>query len=495
MADITGQPLPRMPKLQYRSPPPAHGMSSSWSSRSIRNLEPRKYNTPGALPAATSRASSLDIRSSSETASSTSPSLASTSSSAGSSYESKSRPKKKPGLMSSVLGFLSLKEPSQLAFEQLAEQQRQQNGKATPTSAPTITSLSGQKLPASVPKVNSKWDGVPDKVKNRDSGSSQWSKDRSSIPSQNSRGSLSNSESTIPTSAGGTRNPPNSIASPMTSVTSVSAHQDNSSIPPAPATTIVPETSWYLPDGDEPIASGALPPKSLKEDSSQDPVAGQPHVQPELESDVGRPSDEYFDARSDSPASSIDSADTIVRDTAEAIFNELNHRPHQDFAGEDSPATRPPPDNVPSSHDFLFTPQPPLPQQQPPQIDHYTPTRPIQNFSRPMHSPPTTPLNPIRPSPYRKMPKTSGLPTLYELSLASDESLETVRGNSDAYSIAPSSIAPSELSVQWYDSPRERLGLGGRIRKNDVLPWEMMGSPGGKAKKSRLSMFGKGARV
>lgn len=34
------------------------------------------------------------------------------------------------------------------------------------------------------------------------------------------------------------------------------------------------------------------------------------------------------------------------------------------------------------------------------------------------------------------------------------------------------SLAPSELSAQWNMSPKERLGLGSRIRKSEVLPWE-----------------------
>ncbi|KAK3704434.1 hypothetical protein LTR37_013857 [Vermiconidia calcicola] len=45
------------------------------------------------------------------------------------------------------------------------------------------------------------------------------------------------------------------------------------------------------------------------------------------------------------------------------------------------------------------------------------------------------------------------------------------RSNSRA-SLTPS-VAPSHLSEQWRMSPKERLGLGGRLRKGDVLPWEV----------------------
>jgi hypothetical protein len=39
-------------------------------------------------------------------------------------------------------------------------------------------------------------------------------------------------------------------------------------------------------------------------------------------------------------------------------------------------------------------------------------------------------------------------------------------------SLAPS-IAPSTMSERWYLSPKERLGLGSRVRKSEVLPWEI----------------------
>jgi hypothetical protein len=90
----------------------------------------------------------------------------------------------------------------------------------------------------------------------------------------------------------------------------------------------------------------------------------------------------------------------------------------------------------------------------------------------------------------------SGLPTLYEASLASNDSGdsdETVQDDQDddSYSVTPSTIAPSELSAHWHESPRERLGLGGRLRMDAALPWEGQGDEPGKLKKYRLSIFGK----
>jgi hypothetical protein len=66
-----------------------------------------------------------------------------------------------------------------------------------------------------------------------------------------------------------------------------------------------------------------------------------------------------------------------------------------------------------------------------------------------------------------------------------------VQDDADAQSIAPSTIAPSVMSARWHDSPRERLGLGGRLRMDAALPWaDSSGDVPGK-KKYRLSMFGK----
>lgn len=65
----------------------------------------------------------------------------------------------------SLLGRLSLKEPSTSAFEKFAKQQQKQaaskGGRMTAVGLPGISS---QKMPPDVPKVNSKWDGLPSPV-------------------------------------------------------------------------------------------------------------------------------------------------------------------------------------------------------------------------------------------------------------------------------------------------------------------------------------------
>jgi len=59
-----------------------------------------------------------------------------------------------------VFAFLTLKEPSQQAFQEYAQLQRQQAALKS-TSSAKLATVSQQKLPVDVPKVNSKWDGMP----------------------------------------------------------------------------------------------------------------------------------------------------------------------------------------------------------------------------------------------------------------------------------------------------------------------------------------------
>jgi len=142
-----------------------------------------------------------------------------------------------------------------------------------------------------------------------------------------------------------------------------------------------------------------------------------------------------------------------------------------------------------------------------------TPT--ITNFSRPLsYQPPIEPLASSRPSnAVTTLHSTSlEIPTIPEdfttehaavnfLPTRKDMHLRNISRDdtiSIAGSVAPS-VAPSEMSAQWFRSPRERLGLGGRIKKSDALPWENdrdggeFGSLPSKKKKGRLSMFVKGA--
>ncbi|CAA9964439.1 hypothetical protein PTMSG1_07798 [Pyrenophora teres f. maculata] len=483
--DLTAQPPPaRMPKLKYRNLMPTD--SKAFVSLPIsQRLGPHSaFSQEPSTTLDTTAQTSTVFHPSFDTASLTSSSLASITPSRSSSNDSKSSSKKKKKT-SSVLGFLSLKEPSQVALEHFADQQRKQNaaaGRNSPQS-PICTNFVGQKLPPTVPKVNSKWDGVPDVVKqNRNSTPTGSTKDNQSLSSKpSSRSPLKPApwnDSKFSILTDGTRNPPNSIASASASVSNLSNPLGSS-----PSTTDLPDISYYAP---EPPA----PSSPTRETDVQSPIRTSDSTSSH------RPSmDEMVDSRPHSPASSTTSADTVVMDTADAIFRKLNDRP---IHGENK-------SNVPESHDFLFQPQPaverrnsePLMRSESPftptSIPHYSPSKNIQNFSRPMGPPPVQRFAHIPP--YRRTPSVPTLPTLYEASMTSTEDLaqdseyDDNDDNDDSYSIAPSTIAPSELSKHWYESPRERLGLGRRLQINDVLPWDEPKETTGKPKKSRLSMF------
>jgi hypothetical protein len=71
-------------------------------------------------------------------------------------------PKKKSSLFG---GLFAVKEPSQVALNQVAAQLMAQHGGTTARKVPNV---SMEKMPQHVPKVNAKWDGVPDAVKQRE---------------------------------------------------------------------------------------------------------------------------------------------------------------------------------------------------------------------------------------------------------------------------------------------------------------------------------------
>ncbi|KAJ8107491.1 hypothetical protein OPT61_g8827 [Boeremia exigua] len=519
---------PRIPKLKYRNPLPPDQISLS-SQISAQEAIPLQRQAS----AASSDVPSSPYRPSFETtASTTSSSLASAPSSHSSSNDSKAAKKKKKS--NSVFGFLSLKEPSQVALEQFAEQQRKQgSGKGTTSpsnsSVKTGATIASKRLPDSVPKVNSKWDGVPDAVKKRQSTASaaRSSKDmKRSSGSSFGKGSqlaaLPWNTSEFSVMSNESRGPPNSIISMSRRINADIYHNEHY-IPSSPSEGSLPDPSYYSPE--EPMASGALPvklPASLSETEAES-LSKSPYS-PTHQRTISGGSHGLGSA---SPASSTDSVDTIVRAEAEVIFKKMNDRPQQQsFWEANAPAVQTPSESdssVPESHDFLFEipssassqktdspmASPPAPYVAPaaqyaepsthytpsnaydssPPISHYTPSRPVMNFSRPMAlAAPTAPKPmgffqpapppPVAPSSLRSRAMSSGLPTLYENSIASTESLATIRDESDAQSVAPSvapsSIASSELSEQWHQSSRDRLGLGGQMRKDEVLPWNTM---------------------
>ncbi|KAK7521980.1 hypothetical protein IWZ03DRAFT_357557 [Phyllosticta citriasiana] len=74
------------------------------------------------------------------------------------------KPKKSKMRAISLLGFLAVKEPSANALDHFA---RQEQRRAEAKGSISIASMSHQKMPEGVPKVNTKWDGLPEAVKTR----------------------------------------------------------------------------------------------------------------------------------------------------------------------------------------------------------------------------------------------------------------------------------------------------------------------------------------
>ncbi|ORY14982.1 hypothetical protein BCR34DRAFT_598689, partial [Clohesyomyces aquaticus] len=436
-------------------------------------------------------------------------------------------PKKKKS--NAVFGFLTLKEPSQSALEQFAEQQRKQAAEkgAKPTPA-GLTGISPQKLPPTVPKVNSKWDGVPETVKARDS---VIPNKRNSTLTQASRFSRTNAPSVLSTSSGGSQGPPNSYASSVTSLRysgpfdgtnprrdpgpSIVAVEGGGRHARTPSTTSLPDITYFFPDNPNP--SGVMPGSSkglAVRAPTLDPLAVKPNTDSiRSTSAVESPGASNLESlRSlslfETPTSSANSITAVSLDTKGFLAGEA-----QEFKlpGEESPVDEEA-ELLDGQQDIVFA--DPMTEQsttlsgpvkQEPSQKTASPKPATFNFSRPLsvQMPTTTvPENP-RLSSLTIRPNGSELPILYEISSSEDTIASASKNDepfkdSDTVSIAPSvtpSVTPSVMSASWYQSPRERLGLGGRIRKNDVLPWESHRGdfvPGKKKKKPISQVFSRG---
>ncbi|MCJ1477025.1 hypothetical protein MMC13_005696 [Lambiella insularis] len=166
MEEQRSRPLPHMPKLLYRhsascpTTPTSHNsmlaMSTSISGTTLAPTLSPSEHTP--FPETPWLASSANPASPSANASNGAQRLPNRS--------VEPLPKKKG---SSLLNFLTVKEPSTHAWlEYQANLQKHRSTQHGRVSAVGMPMVSSAKLPASVPKVNSKWDGVPDAVIQRE---------------------------------------------------------------------------------------------------------------------------------------------------------------------------------------------------------------------------------------------------------------------------------------------------------------------------------------
>ena len=545
---------PRIPKLAVRARMPADQASISTSS----SWEPKKSEDGTfAFSSKTLDAASL---SSAPSTSSNPPTIPGRRSSisqsltqdAGHGTPTKGQKKKKGN---SMFGFLTLKEPSQSALEQFAEKQRKQAAeKGGKVSAVGIPSVSMQKLPPTVPKVNSKWDGIPESLKANEAAQKKRENFLNSERAKlKSFGSPEGSVVTFESSS--SRNPPNSIASSSNSSARRSSHSRSISSegsqpkdksnrftsPPgfnpsaaglktraslkSPSMASLPEISYFFPD--EPGAS------------TTNMEAETPGVSPLASSDFLQGTSKLKDSkRAPRPtslqmSSNLDDiawarSPTLVEfqtghegvDT-QAVLKRISNI-HQGFLAGEAQEVRLPGEE--EEKEEVGANELEVDQQGTLSISANTrptshashPTTPtITNFSRPLsYQPPIKPLASPRPSNAVTTLRPASLetPTIPEGSTTEHAAVNFLPARKDMHlrniskgdtisiagSVAPS-VAPSEMSVQWFRSPRERLGLGGRIKKSNALPWENdsdggeFGSSLSKKKKGRLSMFVKGA--
>ncbi len=503
--------LPRIPKLKYRNHLPTHESplpSPTSSTFTPRSYADSHYSEPLLSPVSFSFDLDRPTSDSRSTTSftSTTPSLAS---SHGAASQTSKTPKKNK--MNAVFGFLTLKEPSQSALEQYAESLRNQTAKGTAPPTAAFHSVPYQKLPKGVPKANSKcpkanskWDGVPEVHKSLRTSISTNKRDGSS--SRNSgAASHDNSLNVSAFSVGSmaSHGPPNSLASPTSSMTDVGRtcgifdgtekpsrlrthpsrpkHAGLSTQPHWDSPSSLPEMSYYFPDGRQTPTTSTTSPNEKTRNTS---TSGQA----EACSSVGAESDECRPHSAFSAHTASSDCSLITR--ADALFKRLQGNgaflageAQEVNLGEECES----PDAVPDTHDFLFEVQS-LSSDAHPQASSSA-CFPLVENSGPAKSPTATNFSSPRPRPSLRSPsasyvQASPLPTVYEspmLDNASAANVETATTESiEAIPDAISSVTTpfkdvEEPTIARPSSSRERLGLGGRIRRNDkedALPWE-----------------------
>lgn len=490
-----------------------------------------------------------------------------------------------------VLGFLTMKEPSTLAFEEFAAAEKEKARQKGSSTTATALGVSSQKLPGFVPKVNSKWDGLPEGARPKTTDSKTKKKDhRNSSYSNASRQSNWTAISSMSGDSQATKRPFGSLTSrpsptrgstPSTSLSSSDGRNSSSqsSTRQPPALALLPESEALALHSDsdfEPVEmTDDNKPQTFLRDPSTEPEEQRflPDPEawlspPELEGDDILHLQE-LDARAMSPITppaygsdpmpvlvgihypELDShmleADVVGAEAAS------QNDPKQDLVPRQSsrPGSFRRPINFSRPHfRKLGLPALQLPTEQSNQpaaglnsrvegvllsptlkdsagrIDPFL-TDTFASHSRETgHIPnrvastlikdgqrdvsqlreedmlaesefsPVSPEEPpahdeylsIRPSePTRSTSSTSVATAVY------DPESPPIRSRSEVSLAA--SLAPSEMSERWQLSPKERLGLGGRMRKSDVLPWEAAEelantplSPFSESKRKRLSL-------
>lgn len=159
--DLTGAHARRFPRLAVRNRSPVVVTESAWSSGQSNSEAPSRTDAgrPGASHSRQNSTQSLQPDHQHRRRQSKAVNVVELQQSGRQAAKKKS---------AGVLGFLTLKEPSTSALEDFAEQERRKAAqKNLKSDGVILPGVSSQKLPDHVPKVNSKWDGLPDSTKRK----------------------------------------------------------------------------------------------------------------------------------------------------------------------------------------------------------------------------------------------------------------------------------------------------------------------------------------
>ena len=432
--------------------------------------------------------------------------------------------KKKRGGM---LNFLTVKEPSTSAWAEFAkaekEKSKQKGGSVIGSGAHKPSS---QRLPNFVPKVNSKWDGLPDNAHKTSMDSKTSSRQtRTSLMSNGTRDTTWTGNSTLsgdskmekqavatlsmqsasgrPSSSRGSRKQPPALA------LEEAVENTDENLPqaflrgPSPAPQI-----QYIPDATAPLSPPELEGDEMvylqelaasAPNSPRTPPAEGSEARPALvgihypELDSIQKEAELFDDRNKEAVIRANSSRRPVNFSRPqlnkpfgasptlAIHTESTHeRSASALSQADSIILSPTLKNPSGKIDPFLTDTFALHSRQTGHIPRRVASTLYKGTERAEREPDEAPVSPISPLEPELQPTgipdlTMRPPTATSIDSAVQRADKSHLQSESQLSLV-NSIAPSEMSEQWRMSPKERLGLGSKIRKNergDVLPWEV----------------------
>ena len=466
--------------------------------------------------------------------------------------------KKKRG---GLVNFLALKEPSTSAWADFVEAEKEkakQKSASGSRSAARPVATTSQKLPDFVPKVNSKWDGLPESLRRKsDDSKSARRANRNSLTSTGTRDTTWTSHSTISGDSKMTKRTfatlsgkpiRDSVQSPIRDTFSArtSSSQGSRKQPPALALEYDPElVTEHVENTDENRPQTFLRDSSPPPQLQELPESTVPISPPELEGDDVQhfqelsaspptsPRTPPADTRAASPAlvgvhypelDSIAKEAELYGDTkTDAVVRANSSRRPVNFSRSQLKKRSPPtPLNLHTAPRLEETALPsPAPRldgvvlsstlKEPfltdtfashSQATGHIPQRVastlVKNTDRQYASveeeeeeAPVSPISPV--SPMENTFQPSAIPEVSMRPPTAGSIAATLQGPDDATMQNQSevslvhSVAPSELSERWRMSPKERLGLGSKLRKSEGLPWEDEDAAPAEGSRGRLS--------